>query len=98
MKYRVYLTQASEEAKERLSHRFSMCPCCYKEGVEWLSANTGSSGGIVIHGWGSPDGTGMSAREVCRFLVGEDLYYGHTVVLTPDVEEFERMADEYAGK
>lgn len=103
MKYRIYLTDASNEAKNKVAAKFTMCSCCNITNTIWLSASD-ISGKTVIHGEGYYDEENRfppidyySSEEVCRYCVKDNLTHGHTVILTPDVDEFIRLINEYLG-
>lgn len=103
MKYRIYLTDASDETKSKVAEKFTICPGCNIANVIWLSASD-ISGKTVIHGEGYYDRGNhcppidyYSSEEVCRYGVKDDLAHGHTVILTPDVDEFIELVDKYAG-
>lgn len=103
MKYRIYLTEVTENNRESLSEKYVMCRCGEFPHTMWLSASD-VTGKVVLHGVGYdssadeyPPTMGLTPEEVCQSCVDDDLRYGHTVFLTPDVNEFIRLIDEYLG-
>lgn len=101
MRYRIYLTDASDEAKNKVAAKFTMCPCCNMAGTIWLSASD-LPGKTVIHGEGYYDEENhfpptdyYSSEEVCRYCVKDELTHGRTVILTPDADTFISLVDKY---
>lgn len=103
MRYDIFLTQATPEAKAELAKHFDLCTCCDFDGVIWLDAIY-FNGDISIHGVGYYcDGDELpvaspSPEKIARFYVNDALAHGNTVILTPDVNEFTRLLTKLKSK